>query len=229
MHSATRPTNRTARALTLSLGLLTLAPTVAFSQGIEEREITRRAEATREAERLLDDGRKAYAQGDYEEAVQSYQSALSTLPGGFATESRRRVMEQHLADGTVALAQSYRRVGKYTEARDKLEGVLTVDPNNQLARQELEYLDDPIRTNPALDYTHTQNVDKVRRHLYTAEGYKNLALYDKAIAEYENVLRIDPYNSAARRGLEGISKLKSDYYMAAYDETRARLLAQVDA
>jgi general secretion pathway protein D len=223
-------TNRTARALTLSLGLLTFVPTVALSQvgDIMGREIARRAEKTRLAEELLSEGRKAYDKGDYESAVQSYTKALSELPGGFATEGRRREIERHLADGTVALSQSYRRVGRYDEAREKLEGVLTVDPNNQQARQELEYLDDPIRTNPALAYEHTRNVDAVRRHLYTAEGFKNLALFEEAIREYQKVLRLDPYNSAARRGMEMIHKLKSDHYRAAYDEARARLLTQVD-
>ncbi len=228
MHTATRFTNRTARALTLFLVLLALAPVPLQAQGIIEREKLRRSADTQEAERLLKEGREAYAKGKYDEAVLAYQNALSTLPGGFATEGRRRVMEQHLADGSVALAQQFRRVGKYKEAREKLDAVLSVDPNNQQARQELEYLDDPIRTNPALDYAHTQKVDQVRRNLYTAEGFKNLGLYDKAIAEYQKVLRIDPHNMAARRGMEGIHKLKTDYYNATYDETRARLLAQVD-
>lgn len=220
-------TNRTARALTLSLGLVTLAPVVAQGD-IMAQEIARRAEKTAQAEELLQEGREAYAKGEYEQAVQAFTNALNTLPGGFATADRRRVLEEHLAKGTVALSQQYRRVGRYDEAREKLEGVLLVDPANQRARQDLEYLDDPIRTNPALDYNHTQNVDRVRRHLYTAEGYKNLGLFDEAIREYQSALRIDPYNTAARRGMEWIHKLKTDYYRSAYDESRARLLAQVD-
>jgi general secretion pathway protein D len=107
--------------------------------------------------------------------------------------------------------------------------VIAQDPNNFEAKRELGYLDDPIRTNPALTYEHTQNVDKVRRTLYTAEGNYNLGKYDDAKREYENVLRIDPYNSAARRGMERIASAKSDYYRAAYDHTRAELLSQVDA
>src|SRR5690606_30713126 len=45
----------------------------------------------------------------------------------------------------------------------------------------------------------------------------------------ENVIRIDPYNKAARRGLERVAQARADYYRAAYDHTRAELLAQVDA
>ncbi len=93
----------------------------------------------------------------------------------------------HLSDASVALAMQHRKVGKYTEARALLEGVLAVDPNNAAAKRELGYLDDPIRTNPALTYEHTQNIDKVRRTLYTAEGNYNLGKYDDAKREYEKV------------------------------------------
>ncbi|HBM78614.1 MAG TPA: type II and III secretion system protein [Verrucomicrobiales bacterium] len=222
--------NRTARVLTLSLGLATLVPTVAFSQSdLAKREMMRRSEKVRQAEELLGSGREAYQDGDYQSAVTSYNEALGVLPGGFATAERRRVLEAHLADATVALSQQFRRTGKYAEAREKLNQVLTIDPNNQRARQEIEYLDDPVRTNPALSYDHTTNVDKVRRFLYTAEGFKNLGLFDDAIREYQKALQVDAYNSAARRGMEVIHQLKSDHYRTAFDEARSRMLAEVDA
>ena len=222
--------NRTARVLTLSLGLATLVPTVGFSQSdLAKREMMRRSEKVRQAEELLGSGREAYQSGDYQSAVTSYNEALGVLPGGFATAERRRVLEAHLADATVALSQQFRRTGKYAEAREKLNQVLSIDPNNQRARQEIEYLDDPIRTNPALNYDHTTNVDKVRRFLYTAEGFKNLGLFDDAIREYQKALQVDEYNSAARRGMEGIHQLKSDHYRTAFDEARSRMLAEVDA
>ena len=230
MQQATHPkSNRTAFALSLSLGLISCflsAPVGA--QSIREREAIRRQQFTADAETLLKEGRTAYARGEFEEAVQKYRAALDTLPGGAMTEDRRRVITAHLADGSVALSQQYRRTGKYDEARTLLEGVLIADPGNASARQGLEYLDDPIRTNPALDYEHTQNIDRVRRHLYTGEGLYNLGNYDRAHEEFQSVLRIDPYNSAARRWMERISSAKSAYYRAAYDETRARMLAEVD-
>lgn len=74
-----------------------------------------------------------------------------------------------------------------------------------------------------------QAVDQVRRNLYTAEGSYNLGKYDDAKKSYQETLKVDPYNSAARRGLEKVEAAKSDYYRAAYDHTRAELLAQVDA
>lgn len=196
--------------------------------GLAEREMIRRQTAVSEGDVLLNEGREAYAKGDYQKAVDKYKQALSQLPAAPMVSDRRQSYIAHLSDASVALAMKDRKVGKYSEARELLENVLKVDPNNADAKREIGFLDDPIRTNPALTYEHTQNVDKVRRGLYTAEGNYNLGKYDDAKREYENVLRIDPYNSAARRGLEKLAQAKSDYYRAAYDQTRAELLMQVD-
>lgn len=196
---------------------------------LAQREMIRRQNDVREGDRLLAEGREAYAKGDYQQAVDKYSQSLQLVPDAPIFQDRRQSITGHLADASVALSMKHRQVGKYTEARTLLDNVLSVDPDNAIAKRELAYLDDPIRTNPALTYEHTQNVDQVRRHLYTAEGNFNLGKYDAAITEYEKVLRIDPYNSAARRGMERIAAAKSDYYRAAYDQTRAELLSQVDA
>ena len=196
---------------------------------LAQREMLRRQDAATEGDRLLAEGREAYAKGDYQQAVDKYTQAVQRVPNAPAFADRRQSYIDHLGDASVALSMQHRKVGKYAEARTLLEAVIAQDPNNFEAKRELGYLDDPIRTNPALTYEHTQNVDKVRRTLYTAEGNYNLGKYDDAKREYENVLRIDPYNSAARRGMERIAAAKSDYYRAAYDHTRAELLSQVDA
>ena len=196
--------------------------------GLAEREMIRRQNAISEGDALLNEGRAAYAKGDYQQAVDKYRQALDRVPDAPMVSDRRQSYIAHLSDASVALAIQHRKVGKYSEARTLLEGVLAVDPESTDAKREIGFLDDPIRTNPALTYEHTQNVDKVRRGLYTAEGNYNLGKYDAAKHEYENVIRVDPYNSAARRGLEKISGAKTDYYRAAYDHTRAELLMQVD-
>ena len=198
------------------------------SSSIAQREIARRANLVVEADKALGLGRAAYAGNKYEEAVKQYRSALSMLPPGPALADRRETYTNHLGDASAALAQEYRRIGRYDEARSMLEGVVAQDPTNSAAKKQLGYLDDPIRTNPALTSDHSQNVDQVRRHLYTGEGYYNLGKYSEADAEFKKILQIDPYNKAARRWLERIAATKSDYYRAAYDQTRAQLLMEVD-
>jgi general secretion pathway protein D len=225
-------TSRTAVALMAAASSMPAVITEANAQAysnLAQREMIRRQNDVIEGDRLLAEGREAYAKGDFQQAVDKYKQALDRVPDAPMFDDRRRSYTEHLSDASVALAMKHRGVGKYTEARSLLEGVLAKDPNDPAAKRELGYLDDPIRTNPALTYEHTQNVDQVRRTLYTAEGNFNLGKFDDAKKEYENVLRIDPYNSAARRGLERVAAARSDYYRAAYDHTRAELLSQVDA
>ncbi len=198
------------------------------SNSLVQDEITRRKLAVAEADKEIIAGREAYAKGNYEEAVKLYRSATTKLPQGPIAEDRRHSYVAHLVDGSVALAQQYRRTGRYDEARELLNNVLQKDPGNVHAKKQLEYLDDPIRTSPTLTYEHVRNVEKVRKLLYRGESYYNQAQFDHAISEYKEVLRIDPYNKAARRGMEKVNVAKSDYYRAAYDETRAQMLMEVD-
>ncbi len=191
-------------------------------------EIARRAGLVQDADAALYAGRQAYANKDYETAVAEYRKAVNLLPTGPALADRRAEYNAHLGDGVSALAQQYRRVGKYDEARSLLEEATELDPANFNAKKQLAYLDDPIRTNPSLTYEHTQNVDKVRQSLYKGEGFFNLGDYDKAEEEFKKVLRVDKYNIAARRWMERVDSARSEYYRSAYDQTRSHMLAQVD-
>jgi len=196
--------------------------------GLAQKEMIRRQNAVTQSDKLRDEGREAYAKGDYKVAVDKYKAALDVLPDAPMVQDRRTYLIQVLADGSTALGEQYRKVGKYEEARVLANDVLALNPNNSQAKTLIEYLDDPIRTNPALTYQHTENTDEVRRKLYIAEGNYNLGKFDDAHKTYEDVLRLDPYNKAARRGMESVAQARADYYRAAYDQTRAQLLAEVD-
>jgi hypothetical protein len=56
-----------------------------------------------------------------------------------------------------------------------------------------------------------------------------LGKFDMAKTMYEDVLSIDPTNKAARRGMEKVAAHQSDFAKAAYDQTRAQMLQEVDA
>ena len=99
---------------------------------------------------------------------------------------------------------------------------VVLDPNT--VEEVLQSLLQPHR--PKLDLTNSP--DQVRRFFYKGEDFYNLGLYDQAEEEFKKVLRVDPYSKAARRWLERCAAIKSDYFRAAYDHTRARLLNNVD-
>ncbi|MEM9236140.1 MAG: Amuc_1098 family type IV pilus outer membrane protein [Verrucomicrobiota bacterium] len=195
---------------------------------LAQKEMIRRQQQVGESDRLRDEAREAYANQDYKEAFDKYNQALQILPDAPLLQDRRDFLKKSLGDASIALAEQYRRVGKYDEAHQLIDTVLEVDPNNIAAKTKSEWLDDPIRTNPALTFEHTQDVDQVRRLLYTAEGAFDLGKFDQAKEVYQDVLAIDPYNKAARRGMERVNAAKTDYYRAAYDQARAELLMQVD-
>ena len=146
------------------------------NSSIAQREIIRRTQSVVEADRLFNEGREAYEKMDFQKAVDNYKQALGNVRDVPALVDRHKSYTQHLADASVALAQQQSKVGKRDEARQLLEGVLSpdVDPDNAIAKIELGYLDDPIRSNPALTNDHVKNVDQVRRKLYTAQGYYDL-------------------------------------------------------
>jgi tetratricopeptide (TPR) repeat protein len=197
-------------------------------QDLVSKEIARRELNVAEADKNLIEGRKAYQDKDYASAVDKYKEALDKLPPGPIAADRRREYTGHLLDGSVALSQQYRSNGRYAEAQKLLNDVLEKDPGNAVAKKQLEYLDDPIRTSPTLTYEHGENVEKVRKQLYTANSYYDQAQFDQAILEYKEVLKTDPYNKAATRGMEKVNAAKSDYYRAAYDQTKASMLKEVD-
>lgn len=70
-----------------------------------------------------------------------------------------------------------------------------------------------------------QRIDKVEG----ADGLVDLGRYDEAKKGYEDALRQNPMDPAARRGLEKVAEAKSEYFRTAYDHTRAELLSRVDA
>lgn len=197
--------------------------------GAAARAMARREAQTQDAMQLLSEGRNLYREGKYKEALDKYNAAYSMLPAAPVNDARKAAIANHIGDASIAVAQEYIKVGRYDEAEKLLQEAIKLNPRStKLAQQTLEFMKDPIRTNPALTPEHAQNVDKVNTLLHMAYGYYDLGSYDSAITEFNKVLAIDPYNVAARRGMETVTRRKSAYYKAAYDEARGAMLAEVE-
>ncbi|MCX6856374.1 MAG: type II and III secretion system protein, partial [Verrucomicrobia bacterium] len=89
-------------------------------------------------------------------------------------------------------------------------------------------LDDPDRWPPALTPDHIENVAKVQKGLLLGASSVEIGKPDAAISQYEDVLRIDPYNTAARRGMELAERKRAEYFESARDHQRARMLNMVN-
>lgn len=214
-------------------GTSLVGPTAVYAgseqDDINARETARREAMTKEAMQLLQEGRTAYKEGKYKEALEKFQAAWNRIPKAPATQQWQKHIVDCIGDASIAVAIEYSKVGRSDDAEQLLLDVLSRDPNNKRARKELSLLRDPVRNNPALTPEHVRDVEEVNRLLTLAYGYYDLGKYNEAYSTFNNVLQIDPYNTAARQGQESISKRRSNYYRAAYNSFRAKALAEVDA
>ncbi len=194
-------------------------------------ELSRRSNAIEEAQVLLRKGDEAYTAEKYSDAVEAYAGARDLLPNAPVAAELRKATTERYAQASVEAARLLARKGDVPGAKAVVDKVLAPDvaPKNPGALAFRAQLDDPIRTNPALTKEHAKDVDTVRRLLYTAEGAYNLGKFDEANNQYRNVLRVDPTNTAARRGMENVERAKTNYRASAYDQARKQMLENVDA
>ena len=222
--------------ITLQLSMLVgcmLYATTCFSaeSSVIQDELDRRVNNVRKAHDLLESGDAAYQKADYEQAAGDFAQAFALLPGGSISQQLRVAAADRYATATTEYCRTLAKNGRYDEARILLDEVLKpqISPSHEAALELRQQLDDPVRHNPALTPNHVDDVVKVINLLRKADGQYQLGQYDPAFLTYRSVLRIDPFNKAARRGMERISTIKSDYYRAARDQTRASMLAEVDS
>src|SRR5207249_1873326 len=64
--------------------------------------------------------------------------------------------------------------------------------------------------------------------LTDADGFYQSGQYDLAMKRYDQVLALDPYNTAARRGQEKINNTRYQYGEEGYNETRSRQMWKVE-
>jgi general secretion pathway protein D len=214
----------------LAFCALSPTPYASAEESVVQKELNRRVENASKAYDLLATGDTAYQKADYGTAAKHYAQAFSLLPGGSLSKELRSAAAERYAKATTEHCRGLAKKGRYDEARDLLDKVLKpqISPAHEGALKLRRQIDDPIRHNPALTQDHVENVVEVRRLLSRAEGQHQIGQYDPAHLTYQSVLRIDPFNKAARRGMERISVIKSDYYRAARDQARATMLAEVD-
>lgn len=196
--------------------------------GMASREIARRYARIEDARTAMDRGDKMFSEGDYEGALGSYKAAIDALPSAPLTRDWLDLAQLKHADCSVVVARENAKLGKYDEARQLLEGAKLSVPGHKEAALFLSQLDDPDRWPPALTAQHVENVEKVKKGLLMSNSAVELGKYDEALTGYQDVLRTDPYNSAARRGMENAERKKMEYYKSAYDHQRAKMLTQVD-
>jgi general secretion pathway protein D len=196
---------------------------------IAEREIARRQASVGQGEAALARGRAALVSNDFAKAHDEYRTAVAALPDTVTGAKLHDEAVRGFAESGVKLAEQRIAEGRQPEAEQIAREVLSAryDPGYRPAAALLEHLQDPAYFNRTMGPKFIAKVEDVKKLLSDADGYYNTGRYDLAFKKYEQVLNLDPYNIAARRGQEKIDLTKTRYGEEAYNETRSRQLWQV--
>lgn len=175
------------------------------------------------ADRMLKNSQPAEAMALCEEVF----FGIPDLP--MTKKFRAIALEGYLRSGLVT-ARELINSGDYpaaTKILDKLESP-NVSKGDLQIRELRKSLNDPDRFPPALTPEHVKKVDEVQRLLILGASQHETGMYDRALATYEDVLRIDPKNTAVRRGMERAEAERARYFDTAKDHQRSRMLNAIN-
>ncbi|HEY1583386.1 MAG TPA: type II and III secretion system protein, partial [Chthoniobacterales bacterium] len=198
-------------------------------RSIAEREVAKRRAAVLQGQGALERAKLALQSKDFAKAHDEFRVAVTFLPDALTTADQHDAAMKGFCESGVKLAEQRIAEGKYGEAEQVVREVVSdrYDPNCRDALNLLAHLSEPGYYNKTMGPKFIAKVEDVKKLLSDADGYYNSGRYDLAFKKYEQVLNLDPYNVAARRGEERIDNTKTHYGEEAYDETRARQLWQV--
>ena len=198
-------------------------------QSVAEREVARRQEYINRAQEYIANGDKAMKDHDYETAISNYKTVCDTLPISSASNpTRNRALDGYCNAG-VKFAEQRIAEGRFQDAEIACKNVLepAYNPNCSAAKSLLAKLADPTYFNRTITPKLHADVEKIKQLMTEANGFYQTGKYDLAFKRYEQVLNIDPYNIAARKGEEKVNNAKADYAIEGYNQTRSNLLGRV--
>ncbi len=235
---------RNALAAGMALSIFFLAvPAIPAQDGANpvldasKKAVARREASVESARKLLLQGDRLMADQDSAGALDAYRSAFGQIPDTSATrelrleavtkyeaalqKQARAVAEEGRLDDAVALIQQF-----YGAVRDSGLPPSTI---GAATKQLFADLQDGETFEPANSPEMVQSRREVERLFAYADGAVQTGQYDEATMLYGQILNLDPTNQGARRGMERVDKLVSEYNKAARDHTRAAALAKVTA
>src|SRR5213078_3625585 len=208
-------------AVSLSIfGTTNLAQNV---DNVAQREIQRRQSA-------IPQGEAALKAKNYSLAHEEFKTAVRYLPDAVVSGKAHDEAVEGFCKSGVILAEARIAQADYVGAEAILSEILSdrYDPNCRPARELMAHLHQPGYFNKTMGPKFIAKVEEVKQLLTDADGYYQSGRYDLAFKKYEQVLNLDPYNVAARRGEEKIDNIKYRYGEEAYNETRSRQLWKVE-
>src|SRR5882724_1509988 len=218
--------------LLIALSQTLFCPT-ADSQTVERiatREVARRKAALSQGDAALVRGRQAMREKNYTVAHEEFRVAVTYLPDAVVSGKAHDEAVEGFCKSGVVLAEARIAEGRYADAEAILSEILSAryDAKCRPAQELYAHLRQPGYFNKTMSPPFIEKVGQVKQLLAEADGFYQSGRYDLAMKRYDQVLALDPYNTAARKGQEKINNTKYNYGEEAYNETRSRQLWQVE-
>ncbi len=213
-----------------SLSIFCTAGFAQTADNVAEREVHRRQAVIPQGEAALERGKAAMKAKNFTVAHEQFRIALTYLPDAVVSGKAYDEAVEGFCKSGVILAEARIAEGRYADAEAILSEILSdrYAPNCRAAQELYAHLKQPGYFNKTMGPKFIAKVEEVKQLLTEADGFYNSGRYDLAFKRYDQVLTLDPYNTAARRGQEKINNTKYKYGEEAYNETRSRQLWQVE-
>jgi general secretion pathway protein D len=197
---------------------------------LADREITRRQENIELAESAMRRSEIELRRNNIEAAYLASKEAADLVPAGSSARALRARAISRFSSTSVRYAEYLVSQGEYSKAAAVAQEVLEAryNPAYRPAAVFLDRLNQPDYFNKTITPEFAQERTQVESLINEAVGFYDSGRYDLAQKRYQQVLTIDKYNAAAFRGLEQVELGKQRYYESAYNETRSRMLWQVE-
>ena len=203
--------------LMLGFGLF---PVVGISSGLQDQlavETQKREQAMRPLQQALVQGEQLAKQGETLRAWEGLIQVWQQTPESLQETSLGQQVRQELAGWEVSLGEGEMLQSRWPKAREWALRALQHNPNHAGARGLLEKADAVLRrgavageeVNPALTDRFFEKLQGVRDGLKEAEQLRETGQLDQAETRYEEVLRLDPFNSVATEGIRKIYEERS--------------------
>ena len=173
-------------------------------------------------------GSVALMERDYETAFAQYKAAVDALPDAPKVRDLRAVAMDGFSKAAMGLAEQRIAEGRWKDAETAVRKLLEYNPNYKPAQRLLARLEAPDYFNKTVQPGFVSRVETVKKLLLEGQGLYDSGRFDEAFKKFEEVLTIDRYNIAARRGLEQVNLGRSRVADAGYNETRASMITEVD-
>jgi len=199
-----------------------------------QREIDRRKEGTLRLTENLELAEKLYLAGEWEKAEAKFRLVMRQTDPQASTAGFYQRARTGVAKSLAARALAQQKDGKNAEAAALMKQAADMDPNNRTVAQESAKMQesvtleaDPFQGNPAATADLVEKTKEIKRLLALGDQLTETGQYREARKRLDDVLRIDPYNQAARKKIE---KIEQERILAAdkrYAASREKALAEV--